>query len=87
MEEALNDVPLFREFAGQNWSTAVLDEATILRFRRLLEEHKPAPRILLLVNELLGVNVLLLRPGTMVDATPIAAPSSTKNSSGRRAPK
>ncbi|SDE41314.1 Transposase domain [Paracidovorax valerianellae] len=36
MEEALHDVPLFREFAGLNWDTAVSDETTILRFRRLL---------------------------------------------------
>lgn len=36
MEESLHDVPLFREFAGLNWDTAVPDESTILRFRRLL---------------------------------------------------
>lgn len=63
MEEALHDVPLFREFAGLNWDTAVPDETTILRFRRLLEEHKLAPRILTLVNELLGARGLLLRAG------------------------
>jgi IS5 family transposase len=54
MEEALHDVLLFREFAGLNWDTAVPDETTIIRFRRLLEEHKLAPQILALVNELLG---------------------------------
>ena len=52
MEEALHDVPLFREFAGLNWSTVVPDETTILRFRRLLEEHKLAPQILAFGNEL-----------------------------------
>ena len=86
MEEALHDVPLFREFAGLNWDTAVPDETTILRFRRLLAEHKLAPQILALVNELLGAKGLLLRAGTVVDATLIAAPSSTKNASGERDP-
>ncbi|HMN22735.1 MAG TPA: IS5 family transposase [Ottowia sp.] len=86
MEEALHDVPMFREFAGLNWDTAVPDETTILRFRRLLEEHKLAEQILALVNELLGAKGLLLRVGTVVDATLIAAPSSTKNASGQRDP-
>ena len=86
MEEALHDMPLFREFAGLNWDTAVPDETTILRFRRLLEDHKLAPQILALVNELLGAKGLLLRAGTVVDATLIAAPSSTKNASGERDP-
>ena len=86
MEEALHDMPLFREFAGLNWDTAVPDETTILRFRRLLEEHKLAPQVLALVNELLGAKGLLLRAGTGVDATLIAAPSSTKNASGERDP-
>ena len=86
MEEALHDVPLFREFAGLNWDTAVPDETTILRFRRLLEEHKLSSQILALVNQLLGAKGLLLRAGTVVDATLIAAPSSTKNASGQRDP-
>ena len=86
MEEALHDVPLFREFAGLNWDTALPDETTILRFRRLLEEHNLSPQILALVNELLGAKGLMLRAGTGVDATLIAAPSSTKNASGERDP-
>ena len=86
MEESLHDVPLFREFAGLNWDTPLPDETTILRFRRLLEEHKLAPQILALVNELLGSKGLMLRAGTVVDATLIAAPSSTKNASGERDP-
>jgi len=57
----------------------VLDETTILRLRRLLEECKLAPQIPTLVNE-------LLRAGTVVDATLIAAPSSPKNASGERNP-
>ena len=86
MEEALHDVPLFREFADLSWDTAVPDETTILRFRRLLEEHKLSAQILALVNELLSAKGLLLRAGTVVDATLIAAPSSTKNSTGSRDP-
>ena len=66
--------------------TRLPDETTILRFRRLLEAHKLAPQILAVVNELLGAKGLLLRTGTVVDATLIAAPSSTKNASGERDP-
>ena len=86
MEEALHDVPLFREFAGLTWENRLPDETTILRFRRLLEQHKLAPQILAVVNELLSAKGLLLRSGTVVDATLIAAPSSTKNASGERDP-
>jgi IS5 family transposase len=87
MEEALHDMPLFREFAGLGgWSDRLPDETTILRFRHLLEAHKQAPKILQTVNELLRGKGLLLRAGTVVDATLIAAPSSTKNSSGERDP-
>lgn len=87
MEEALHDVPLFREFAGlDNWATRLPDESTILRFRHLLEKYKMAPQILGVVNELLSRKGLLLKAGTVVDATLISAPSSTKNASGERDP-
>jgi IS5 family transposase len=87
MEEALHDVPLFRDFAGlSGWSERLPDETTILRFRHRLEEHKLAPKILATVNELLAAKGLLLRAGTVVDATLIAAPSSTKNKAGERDP-
>ena len=86
MEEALHDIALFREFAGLSWDSALPDETTILRFRRLLEQHKLGPQILQAVNELLQAKGLLLRAGTVVDATLIAAPSSTKNASGERDP-
>jgi IS5 family transposase len=86
MEEALHDVPLFREFAGLNYETRLPDESTILRFRHMLEEHKLAEQILLTVNEMLQAKGLLLKAGTVVDATLIAAPSSTKNASGERDP-
>jgi len=87
MEEALHDVPLFREFAGLGgWSDRLPDASTILRFRHLLEKQKLAAQILGLVNELLCAKGLMLRAGTVVDATLIAAPSSTKNASGERDP-
>ncbi|MDB0554414.1 IS5 family transposase, partial [Ralstonia solanacearum] len=87
MEEALHDVPLYREFAGlDNWTTRLPDESTILRFRHLLEKHKLAAQMLVLVNDLLRDKGLMLRAGTVVDATLISAPSSTKNASGERDP-
>jgi transposase, IS5 family len=86
MEEALHDVPLFREFARLDYSTRLPDESTILRFRHLLEEHKLADQILEEVNALLSDKGLLLKAGTVVDATLIAAPSSTKNQDGQRDP-
>ena len=86
MEEALHDIALFREFAGLGWDSRLPDESTILRFRHLLEKHKLAEQILAAVNELLRDKGLMLKAGTVVDATLIAAPSSTKNQSGERDP-
>jgi transposase, IS5 family len=87
MEEALHDTPLFREFAKIDQGvTRLPDETTILRFRHLLERHNLAPDMLRLVNDILGAKGLLLRTGTVVDATLIAAPSSTKNADGQRDP-
>jgi transposase, IS5 family len=87
MEEALHDVPLFREFAGvEGWDERLPDESTILRFRHVLEKHKLAAQILQTINDLLSHKGLLLKSGTVVDATLIAAPSSTKNAAGERDP-
>ena len=87
MEEALHDVPVFRDFAGlTNWADALPSESSILRFRHLLERHKLAEQILATVNGLLSAKGLLLKSGTVVDATLIAAPSSTKNRDGGRDP-
>ena len=57
-----------------------------MRFRHLLERHKLAEQILATVNALLQAKGLQLKAGTVVDATLIAAPSSTKNQSGERDP-
>ncbi len=82
MEEALYDVPLLREFARIDLVVDVVpDETTILKFRHLLERHGLAE-----INALLEARGLLLRRGTAVDATLIAAPPSTKNRARRRDP-
>ena len=87
MEEALHDVPLYRQFAGlDNWHTRLPDESTILRFRHLLEKHMLAEQMFNHINELLAARGLLLKAGTAVDATLIAAPSSTKNKDKARDP-
>ena len=87
MEEALHDVPLYREFARLDAGMSRLpDESTILRFRHLLESHNLSPKLLATINALLADKGLLLKAGTAVDATLIAAPSSTKNQSGERDP-
>jgi IS5 family transposase len=87
MEEALFDVPLFREFAQLPTGVARLpDESTILRFRHLLEAHGLAEKMLATVNDTLAAKGLLLKSGSVVDATLISAPSSTKNRSGTRDP-
>lgn len=87
MEEALYDVPLYREFAGlDEGMTRLPDESTILRLRHLLETHGLAVQMLTLVNEILSEKGLMLKTGSAVDATLISAPSSTKNGSGTRDP-
>jgi IS5 family transposase len=87
MEEALHDVPVFREFSKLDDAAARMpDETTILRFRHLLEKHDLAVDMLRVVNDILQAKGLLMKKGTVVDATLIAAPSSTKNADGERDP-
>jgi IS5 family transposase len=87
MEEALHDMPVFREFAKLPEGAARLpDETTILRFRHLLERHDLAVDMLRVVNDILQAKGLMMKKGTVVDATLIAAPSSTKNADGERDP-
>ena len=86
MEEALFETALYREFAGLSSVERIPDRVSILRFRHLLEEHQLAPQILAVVNATLADKGLMLKQGTVVDATLIAAPSSTKNQSGERDP-
>ena len=86
MGEAFFDTPIYREFAQLDAFGRLPDESTILRFRHRLEKHKLAEQILAVVNELLVQKGLLLKAGTAVDATIIAAPSSTKNKDKKRDP-
>jgi IS5 family transposase len=86
MEEELHERPLYRRFAGLDGAARMPDETTILRFRHLLEKHELAPQVLGTINAGLAQHGLMLKTGTVVDATIIAAPSSTKNKSGERDP-
>lgn len=85
-EEALFETSFLRDFVGISGTQRIPDRVSILRFRHLLEEHELSPRILQVINAKLAAHGLLLKSGTVVDATLIAAPSSTKNSSGKRDP-
>lgn len=86
MEEALCDTPVMRQFAQLGGLEEIPDETTILNFRRLLESKHLAGASLTQVNAHLARKGLSLRAGTIVDATIINAPSSTKNSDGKRDP-
>ena len=87
MEEALYEVAPLRCFAGLSLTRgSVPDETTILHFRRLLETHALAPKVLAAINTHLTDQGLLLRQGTIVDATIIHAAPSTKNDAKARDP-
>lgn len=86
-EDAIYDSESMRRFAGVELGDDVVpDETTILHFRHLLERHRLTEAIFKEVRSLLEERGLLLKAGTIVDATIISAPSSTKNASGRRDP-
>jgi len=87
VEEALYESPVLRRFVGVDLGSAPApDETTILRFRHLLEQHNIGPEILETVNHHLESKGIRITTGTIVDATIIQAPSSTKNQSGERDP-
>jgi IS5 family transposase len=87
MEDALYDSESMRRFAGiELVDDAIPDESTILRFRHLLERHGLTEQLFALVRGLLEQKRLLLRSGTIVDATIIEAPPSTKNEAQARDP-
>jgi IS5 family transposase len=87
MEEAFYESPVLRRFAGVDLGAAAApDETTILRFRHLLELHELCGKILDTVNLYLDSKGIRISTGTIVDATIINAPSSTKNSTGKRDP-
>lgn len=87
LEDALYDSQALRSFAGIDLGNeAVPDATTLLKFRHLLEAHDLGRRIFEEVGALLEEKQLLMREGTLVDATIIAAPSSTKNRRRERDP-
>src|SRR3984885_16062057 len=87
LEGAIYDSQSLRSFAGIDLSCEQVPEATtLLKFRHLLEEHDLTKAILNAVCEHLGERQLLMKEGTIVDATIIEAPTSTKNRSKERDP-
>lgn len=87
MEDALYDIESLRRFVGIEFGQdEVPDETTILRFRHLLERHQLTRKLFKKVNQHLEHQGLLLREGTIVDATIVNAPRSTKNASGKTDP-
>ena len=86
-EEALYDMHSMREFAGLDFAhDTIPDETTILNFRHLLEAHNLTEALFGVVSEYLEDQSLLMRGGTIMDATLIAASPSTKNKSAKRDP-
>jgi IS5 family transposase len=87
VEEALYDSRAMRRFVGIDLGREpVPDETTICKFRHLLEAHNLGAELFRLINVYLAENGLNVRTGTIVDATLIDAPSSTKNQEGQRDP-
>jgi IS5 family transposase len=87
LEDALYDSQALRSFAGIDLSVeSVPDATTLLKFRHLLEAHDLTRQIFEEVGALLSERKLLMKEGTIVDATIIAAPSSTKNARQERDP-
>src|SRR5437867_1164912 len=86
-EDALYDIEPMRRFAWIELAEdAIPDESTILHFRHLLERHQLTEKIFAEVRTLLEEKKLLLKSGTIVDATIISAPTSTKNAAQERNP-
>jgi IS5 family transposase len=86
-EDALYGLPAFREFCRIDLGRERVPDATsLLNFRHLLEQHELGAALFAKVGELLQQNGLKVSGGTLVDATIIAAPSSTKNADGQRDP-
>ena len=86
-EEAVYDSRAIREFVGIDLGAeAAPDETTILKFRHRLEEHNLGDQLFVLIANYLRENGLKVSTGTIVDATIISAPSSTKNKEKKRDP-
>jgi IS5 family transposase len=86
MEDSLYEIESMRRFAGLKLADNIPDETTILNFRHFVEKHKFGKRLFESVLEHLDAQGLKLQEGSIVDASIISAPSSTKNKSGSRDP-
>ena len=87
MDEAFYESVVLKRFAGVDLGVAAApDETTILRFRHRLEQHDLCGEMLMTVNRYLETKGIRITTGTIVDATIIHTPSSTKNSLGERDP-
>ena len=86
LEDLLYEAESVRRFCGLNLSGPIPDESTILHFRHLLERHQLGEALLQTINAQLAGQGLRLQAGTIVDASIIAAPSSTKNQRRQRDP-
>jgi transposase, IS5 family len=87
IEEELYESASMRDFAGIDLGAeAAPDETTVCKFRHLLEKHRLGKKLLNTMNEHLRRSGIKIANGTIVDATIISAPSSTKNQSGKRDP-
>lgn len=86
-EDSIYDSESMRRFARvELGDDKIPDETTILRFRHLLEQHRLTEQLFAVVRARLEAQGLLLTAGTIVDATILQAPSSTKNTTGTRDP-
>lgn len=87
VEDAIYDSYAMRTFMGLNFmNESVPDATTLLKFRHLLEKHKIGEQLFADINSRLEECGLIMHGGTIVDATIISAPSSTKNAKGERDP-
>ncbi|NVK02628.1 MAG: IS5 family transposase [Oceanospirillaceae bacterium] len=86
MEDALYEIASMRLFAGLSLDKPIPDHTTVMNFRHLLERKKLARKIFKEVNQWLTEAGVLLKEGTLMDATIIEAPTSTMNKSGERDP-
>ena len=84
MEDLLYEAESVRRFVGVRLSEPLPDESTILHFRHLLERYHLGQELFAEINGYLAAQGVRLQEGTIVDATIIAAPTSTKNRSGQR---
>ncbi|WP_042031246.1 IS5-like element IS5 family transposase, partial [Escherichia coli] len=86
MEDALYEIASMRLFARLSLDSALPDRTTIMNFRHLLEQHQLARQLFKTISRWLAEAGVMMTQGTLVDATIIEAPSSTKNKEQQRDP-